>query len=190
MCYGAAANMILRIKVNAQCTTDPSVYNYEFSGPRYGIDVSGWPLFIMGGALMMQNVSSIWTLSYMFRVKKGALQSWSLDPVVNAIFMIVSGHDKRDTVASSELILRNSLHKQVPRARALIRVVWATFAFMVGVVGLTVYFASVTSAFSLESVRENGGDIWQFWGLVYTVVGDGSGTTDWAGMRTLPDADC
>lgn len=176
LCYGAAANMISRLQVEAICSADLSTIIYEFDGPHHGIDVSGWSLVILGGALMIQSMLSIWTLVHMFWVQRGTLQSWSLDPVVNSIYIILSGGNNRGPARSADFQARKSLHMQVPRARALIRVVWATFAVMVVAVVITIYFAAVASSFSKQL-----GETWQFWGFVYTTIGLGTKTTDWAG---------
>lgn len=178
-CYGAAANMFKRFKVAPDCSEDLSATDHDFDGAHYGIDVSGWPLFIIGLALMIQNVLSIWTLFHMLGSQRVSLHSWSLDPVVNSIFMITSLNDKREAIGSSKLTARQSLHEQVVRARVLIRVVWATFAMLVAAVALSVYFGAVSSGFSAQNDLQR--DIWQDWGFAYTVLGMGSKTTDWAG---------
>lgn len=181
LCYGAAANMVSRIRIEARCSFDLSVIDKNFSGSHYGVDVSGFALIILGGALMIQNVLSAWTLLYTLWLRKGTLLSWSLDPVVNAIYMIISTKYRDESEARIAVsAIRKSLHDQVFRARVLIRIVWGTFAAMIVAVAITIYFAVITTGFSISDVNRRG-DKWQFWGWVYTLIGEGSRTTDWAG---------
>lgn len=181
LCYGSAANTVTRIKVEAYCSPDMSVIDRQFEGPKYGMDISGFPMIILGGALMVQNVISIWTLLHVYVRRKGIMRSWSLDPVVNALYMIL---DKQSAIrqgnSASVPRERNSLYEQVFRARLLIRIVWATSALLIVAVVIVVVFAARLHSFDPTVVSETGPH-WQFWGFVYTVVGTGSKTTDWAG---------
>jgi len=181
LCYGAAANMVSRIKVVARCNEDLSVVDRNFSGAHYGMDVSGYALMILGGSLMIQNLLSYWTLVYMFCFRKGILLSWSLDPIVNAIYMIISrnapshGTEERETK-----LTRSSLHQQVLRVRVLIRIVWVTFTLILIAVGIVLYFGIKGRGFTQSEVTRRGG-VWSFWGFSWTLIPKGSKTTDWAG---------
>jgi hypothetical protein len=177
--------MTSRIKVQALCNGDLSVIDRNFAGPRWGVDFSGFALIILGGSLMIQNVLSSWTLAYMLFFRKGTLLTWSLDPIVNAIYMIVSGA-KQSAGGGSKTVatVPKSLHKQVFRVRVFIRVVWATLALLVLAVAVAVYFAAGKSSFSPQYLKKHG-DNWLFWGRSSILLGLGSRTTDWAGMSLM-----
>jgi hypothetical protein len=187
LCYGSAANMFSRIQVSAFCNEDVSVIDRNFNGPHWGIDVSGWALIILGSSLMVQNILSCWTLVQMLFRRRGTLLTWSLDPVVNAIYMILSGSNKYPSAGQSPIEstrgvenARQSLHKQVFRARVFIRFIWAMFAIMFLAVAIALYFAVANSSFSPKELKRHG-DNWLFWGRTSILLGKGSGTTDWAG---------
>jgi hypothetical protein len=181
LCYGAAANMVSRIKVEARCNEDLSVIDRNFTGAHYGMDVSGYAMIILGGSLMIQNFLSYWTLVYLFCFRKGILMSWSLDPVVDATYMIISRDAPTiDTRERPTPLPRTSLHQQVFRVRVLIRAIWVTFALIIVAIGVVLYFGIKGRGFTESEVNRRGG-VWNFWGFSWALMPKGSRTTDWAG---------
>lgn len=180
MCYGAAASMITRIEVEADCS-EPSRVNEDFPGPHYGIDISGYALLMLGIALMVQNIRSTWLLVDMIWLRRDVFHAWGLDPVVNSVLMIKSGPYGQDSPGLHEDNPKRSLYKQVRRTRVLVRIVWVVVAMVLVAVGVAAYFAKKESGFDHANIKENGGGNWQFWGFAYKFFGRGYRTSNWAG---------
>jgi hypothetical protein len=185
LCYGGTATMVSQMKILGVCApASIRIITEEFPGTHYGVDISGYPLAILGGALLVQNIISIWTLLVACRNNRNVIASWDTDPVGNAICMTraAAKEGSRTTALAMPFeVSRQNLRNQIPKARDLLWIMWGVSAFMILAVGLTVYYAVDASAFSAEDIQKAGLDIWQFWGFVYIIFPGGDKTSNWAG---------
>lgn len=182
VCYGATATMLSRIQVVAACGIDGS-QDVNFSGPAYGVDISGWSLVMVGIGLLVQSLISIWIFIIAFSLKQGIIRSWSGDAVVNTIFLTALVPLRRSShnfqVEPGER--RRTAHEQIPRARRLVRIAWATFALLIAAIIVTVVLSSRQNSCTKAGMEETSHDRWQFFGFYCTPFGIGSNITNWAG---------
>ncbi|KIV98793.1 uncharacterized protein PV09_09445 [Verruconis gallopava] len=177
--YGGAATLTARIHTSGICDKE-----FNILGPpiytAWGVDISGYPLVMLGGALWVQSLISIWTLILIFGPEKKTIKTWSSDPVVNAVFMILTGGmyfaDPRN---HTQRPLRMSVYKQVSRVRWLVRVIWVAFAILATCLVITAYFAKQQGSFAIDQIQ---GDDWTGFGFVQAPIGPTSLVTDWAGV--------
>lgn len=176
--YGAAANLMSRIAIVGNVDAKGNLIKDVIPRTRYGVDISSWPLVILGASLLAQSFVSIWIFAQIWLSTNKDIKTWSSNPVVNAIYMIVWADFDRWTEARSKNVksYRLSAARQVKRVRVLTRVVWVGFAVMLVFVIVAVYFAAKADSFKTGIVN-----VWEDFGLLYTQVGENSTVTDWAG---------
>jgi hypothetical protein len=179
LAYGGAANIFWQLDVMGRMDFNGDYFAGDRPGARYGIDISGYPIIILGAALLAQSLISIWTLILIWWARAKDLKSFSSNPVVNALYMmIMSTSDRATKPAPMDRSDRQSAHQQVPTTRVLTRVVWVGFAvYFVGLI-VNIYYAAKWGSFSLEYSDSSA---WGTWGIVFSPVALGTEITDWAG---------
>jgi hypothetical protein len=179
--YGAIATMASRIEIAATCDTDDNATPEVFNGVHYGVDISGYPLAILGASLLLQSLISVWILLLTWHFHPETIPTWSSDAVVNSIFLIACVKPERvaQVRPCDRSRPRDCARSQVPRTRVLARLIWTSFGILAICLAVNAYFAGRADTFVAKD-----GDIWQGFGFVYTSLLD-SGVTDWAGMTPL-----
>jgi hypothetical protein len=180
LAYGGTATMISPVEIFGICDKDSNRISETWDGPGYGIDFSGWPMVILGGALLTQTCISVWIMVLAHRRRKTSFKTWSSDAVVNAIFMILWVKPESVAKACKESLgtRRESAHKQAPRLRWYIRVLWGGFLIILVILSCTAYYAKRSGTFAAEYFQHDG---WTNYGNVKMIIRKGSGVTDWAG---------
>jgi hypothetical protein len=175
--YGAAANLMSRIHILGTPDTSGNLIEGAYPGTRYAVDISAWPLIILGASLFAQSFVSFWIFAQIGLSTTKDIKTWSSNPVVNAIYMVVWTCSDRWTEARSNNVKsdRQSAARQVARVRILTRIVWGGFAVMLVFVIVAIYFAAKAHSFETGILN-----VWENFGLLYTPVAEDSSITDWA----------
>jgi hypothetical protein len=180
--YGATATAVTSLQIFGICDEFDNRISEQWDGPSYGIDVSGWPLLMLGIALLIQTCISIWILVLVITMRPKAIKTWSSDPVINAIYIFLWAKPEiaaDNTRAEINGARKQTAHQQVPRLCWLVRVMWAAFVLMLVTVSCAAYFAKGAGRLNPKNIV--GDDVWLDFGYISAKVGKNADTTDWAG---------
>jgi hypothetical protein len=158
-----------------------------YPGAGYGLDFSAYPLIMLGSALLLQSFISVWIFLAIWLSSRERVKTWSSNPVVNVIYIIIwapSARWRTAKIGSDPVPNRQSAGEQVRRLRVFSRIVWSSFAGLVLASIVTAIYAARAGSFRFGEDDFGEHEIWEDFGLVYTVFGQGSATSDWAGEWT------
>jgi hypothetical protein len=176
---------VSRIEVLGTCDRQGNITSEAIQNTKWGIDISGVPLVMLGGALLYQCLFSTWTLFLLLGWDHGVVKSWSFDAVVIAKRIIDTERPKYEAMRQPSGPRQQSAYKQVPKIRRYLAGIWIVFALFLLALVPTTYFGVRSNSFSSSSVKENGGDTWQYLGWVWVSFPLGTVTSDWAGKIPL-----
>jgi hypothetical protein len=180
--YGSAACVLSSIRVLGSIDDVGEYHKGQIPGAAYGIDVSGYPLIMLGGALLFQSMMSSWILACVLVLQPGTIKSFSSNPVVNTLYLMQLLPEVQETearpISNNLTSARSSARVQVQRVRVLVRIVWCGVAGLIVSCVLASIFAAQRGTFRASEYRD---DVWELFGQVDTPVGWGSAVTDWAG---------
>lgn len=199
------------VKIKSSCNAAGDSCDGPIPGAPFALDISGYALLMLGSALCVQSVLSLWILARIMILSPNVVKTFSSNPVVVAIYMLMSRRRasspipmvelevpeehlyQPSTVAlsGSEAIVPKpkpilyAARRQVKRVRILIRVLWSGFAGLgLGSI-LALIFAAKAGTLEKDAY---GNRVWQWFGYNEVIVGWSSAVTDWAGGKYLPCA--
>ena len=181
--YGSAACVLSSIRVLGSIDDAGEYHDGQIPGAAYGIDVSGYPLIMLGGSLLVQSMMSSWILARILVLHPDTVKSFSSNPVVNALYIKQWPSEdhgiEAQAISSNVTTVRRSARVQVRQVRVLVRVVWCGAAGLLLSCVVASNFAAQGGTFRASTY---GDDVWELFGQVETPVGWGSVVTDWAGL--------